>query len=73
MADAPLDALAKVPLFAELGERELKLLSGQMHERRFPAGRQACAPAASVVRKASRDSSPLVPDLWFTIIHGASV
>jgi CRP/FNR family cyclic AMP-dependent transcriptional regulator len=40
MADAPLEALGKVPLFAELGERELKLLSGQMHERRFPEGAQ---------------------------------
>ena len=40
MADAHRDALAKVPLFAELGERELKLLSGQMHERRFPEGAQ---------------------------------
>lgn len=38
MADAPLDALRRVPLFAELGDRELRLLSGQMHERRFPEG-----------------------------------
>ena len=38
MADAPIEALRNVPLFAGLGGRELKLLSGQMHERRFPEG-----------------------------------
>ena len=40
MANAPIDILSKVPLFAELDDRELKLLSGQMHERRFPEGGQ---------------------------------
>jgi hypothetical protein len=32
-------------------------------------GRQARAPAAPVVRKTSRDSSPLVADLWLKITH----
>lgn len=38
MVDASLDALRRVPLFAELDDRELGLLSRQMHERRFPEG-----------------------------------
>jgi CRP/FNR family transcriptional regulator, cyclic AMP receptor protein len=40
MADAPVDALRQVPLFAELDDRQLRLLSRQMHERRFPEGAQ---------------------------------
>jgi CRP-like cAMP-binding protein len=35
---APVEALRRVPLFAELGERELEQLARQMHERRFPEG-----------------------------------
>lgn len=38
MADAPIDALRKVPLFAELDKRELEMLARQLHERRFPEG-----------------------------------
>jgi CRP/FNR family transcriptional regulator, cyclic AMP receptor protein len=36
--DAPVDVLRKVPLFAELGNRELEQLARQLHERRFPEG-----------------------------------
>jgi CRP-like cAMP-binding protein len=35
---APIEALRKVPLFAGLEERDLELLSRQLHERRFPEG-----------------------------------
>ena len=35
---APVETLRKVPLFAELDERELDQLARQMHERRFPEG-----------------------------------
>jgi len=35
---APIEVLRNVPLFAELGERELEVLARQMHERRFPEG-----------------------------------
>jgi CRP/FNR family cyclic AMP-dependent transcriptional regulator len=38
MADAPIEALRKVPLFAELEQRELEMLARQLHERRFPDG-----------------------------------
>lgn len=37
MAEA-VEALKLVPLFAELGPRELELLARQMHERRFSEG-----------------------------------
>jgi CRP/FNR family transcriptional regulator, cyclic AMP receptor protein len=57
MADAPLDALRKVPLFAELGDRELRLLSGQMHERRFPEG-------AEVTREGAHGAG------FFVIVEG---
>src|SRR5919202_1939586 len=32
-----------------------------------------CVPAASVVHKAPRDATSLVPDLWFRFTHGESV
>ena len=35
---APVEALRTVPLFAELGKRELEQLARQLHERRFPEG-----------------------------------
>ncbi|MGH3041297.1 MAG: cyclic nucleotide-binding domain-containing protein [Gaiellaceae bacterium] len=35
---APIEALRNVPLFADLGERDLEQLSRQLHERRFPEG-----------------------------------
>jgi CRP-like cAMP-binding protein len=38
MADAPIEFLRQVPLFSELDDRDLELLSRQMHERRFPEG-----------------------------------
>jgi CRP/FNR family cyclic AMP-dependent transcriptional regulator len=38
VADAPIDALQAVPLFAELDQRELEMLARQLHERRFPEG-----------------------------------
>jgi CRP/FNR family transcriptional regulator, cyclic AMP receptor protein len=38
VADAPVEALRKVPLFAELEQRELEMLARQLHERRFPEG-----------------------------------
>jgi CRP-like cAMP-binding protein len=38
VADAPIEALRKVPLFAELDQRELQMLARQLHERRFRAG-----------------------------------
>jgi CRP-like cAMP-binding protein len=46
MADAPVDALRQVPLFAELDNRELRLLSRQMHERRFPEGAEVTTEGA---------------------------
>jgi CRP-like cAMP-binding protein len=36
--NASVDALRRVPLFAELNEREREALARQMHERRFPEG-----------------------------------
>jgi CRP/FNR family transcriptional regulator, cyclic AMP receptor protein len=38
VADAPIEALRKVPLFAELDQRELEMLGRQLHERRFREG-----------------------------------
>jgi CRP/FNR family cyclic AMP-dependent transcriptional regulator len=35
---APIETLRRVPLFADLPDRELELLSRQLHERRFPEG-----------------------------------
>lgn len=35
---SPADALKRVPLFADLDERELQMLSRQLHERRFSEG-----------------------------------
>ena len=35
---APIDALRQVPLFAELGDRELERLAGHFKERTFPEG-----------------------------------
>jgi CRP-like cAMP-binding protein len=34
----PVEALKQVPLFSELGQRELELLARQLHERRFNKG-----------------------------------
>ena len=38
MASGPAETLKKVPLFAELGERQLERLSRQLRERTFAAG-----------------------------------
>ena len=35
---APTEALRRVPLFADLDEREIEMLARQLHERRFPEG-----------------------------------
>jgi len=35
---APIETLQRVPLFVELGQRQLEQLGRQMHERRFPEG-----------------------------------
>ena len=35
---APVDVLRRVPLFSELGDRELEKLAGHFKERTFPAG-----------------------------------
>jgi CRP/FNR family cyclic AMP-dependent transcriptional regulator len=45
--DAPVDVLKRVPLFAELPERELEQLSRQMHERRFPEGSEVTTEGAT--------------------------
>ncbi len=38
MADVPIDALARVPLFADLDPSEIELLAGPMRRRTFRAG-----------------------------------
>jgi CRP-like cAMP-binding protein len=38
VATGPIDALKKVPLFAELDDRELQQIASSMRERRFSAG-----------------------------------
>jgi CRP-like cAMP-binding protein len=38
VATGPVDALKKVPLFAELDDRELQQIASSMRERRFSAG-----------------------------------
>lgn len=38
MATGPVDALKKVPLFAELDDRELQQIASSMRERRYSAG-----------------------------------
>jgi CRP/FNR family transcriptional regulator, cyclic AMP receptor protein len=43
---APIDSLRNVPLFAELEDRELAQLAGQMHERRFPEGAEVTSEGA---------------------------
>jgi CRP/FNR family transcriptional regulator, cyclic AMP receptor protein len=40
---APVDALRQVPLFAELGDRELQRLAGHFKERTFPEGSSVTA------------------------------
>lgn len=43
---APIETLRDVPLFAELGERDLEQLAAQMHERRFPEGAEVTSEGA---------------------------
>lgn len=38
MATAPVDLIKRVPLFADLDERELKAIAGSMKERTFDSG-----------------------------------
>jgi CRP-like cAMP-binding protein len=44
---APIEALRRVPLFADLPDREVELLSRQMHERRFPEGSEVTTEGAT--------------------------
>jgi CRP/FNR family cyclic AMP-dependent transcriptional regulator len=44
---APIETLRSVPLFANLPDRELELLSKQMHERRFPEGSEVTTEGAT--------------------------
>jgi CRP-like cAMP-binding protein len=43
---APVEALRKVPLFANLDEKDLDQLARQMHERRFPEGAEVTTEGA---------------------------
>jgi CRP-like cAMP-binding protein len=44
---SPIEALRRVPLFADLPDREFELLSRQMHERRFPEGSEVTTEGAT--------------------------
>ena len=75
--DAPQELVAEIGAQDRVGRDARGIVVGKAgeHARSDYGGqdRQACGSAAPVVRKASRDSSPLVADLWLTITHYASV
>jgi hypothetical protein len=71
--DGPQELVAEIGAQDRVGRDARRIVVGKSGEHARSdygdQGRQARAPAASEVRKASRDSSPLVADLWLTITH----